>query len=346
MHVPRGLIGVFLLAVAGSVFAADQCPLLRAGQSDQMVSTRIAAAACDQHVRWRRPFISNDGHLASSLVAEGESGGLEGGGAPWRQVAMYWRDAGLLERTSAAGASDCLYAGSNAVYPGLGCRGFVIDKPWSAAFVSWVMRRAGVPGFRHSSAHYSFVRAARMDPAGSPYLFLEPAAVPLATGDMLCYVRSSRVYGHRGLAAAIDGGAEGLGMHCDIVVAATGGANAKVYLVGGNVQQAVTMRVLDLNSSGRIWGLPMRTDGDVECSPDTPVACNFNRQDWAVLLKLKPQAELAKLGPVQPPSFLPSADGTPGQACCVNCVVGSGIPRCPAQGTPQRPAWGLPQDDE
>lgn len=346
MRVLRGLITLCLLAFAGAVAAADQCPVLRGGQSDQSVATRIAAAACDQHVRWRRPFIGTDGRLASSQVAEGESLGLEGGGAPWRQVAMYWRDAGLLAQTSAAGAGDCLYAASNAAYPGLGCRGFVIDKAWSAAFVSWVMRRAGVPGFRLSSAHFDFVSAARKDPAGSPYLFLDPAGAALGTGDMLCYVRTNRVYGHQGLAAAIDAGTNGLGMHCDIVVAANPRGDGKVYLVGGNVQQSVTMRVFNLNSSGRIWGLPLRTDGDVECSPDTPAACNFNRQDWAVLLKLKSQGELARLGPVQPPSFLPSPDATPRQACCVNCVVGSGIPRCPAQGDSTRQPWGLPRDGD
>ena len=346
MHVFRGLIGLCLLAFAGAVVAADQCPLLRASQSDQAVSTRIAAAACDQHVRWQRPFIGIDGLLASSMVAEGESLGLEGGGAPWRQVAMYWRDAGLLERTSAAGANDCMYASGNAASSGLACRGFVIDKPWSAAFISWVMRRAGVPGFRHSSAHYDYVRAARTDPAGSPYMFMDPAVASLATGDMLCYVRTNRVYRHQGLASAIDGGAEGLNMHCDIVVAANPAGDAKVYLVGGNVQQAVTMRVFNLNSGGRIWGLPQRTESDVECSPDTAVACNFNRQDWAAVLKLKPQAELAKLGSVDPPSLLPNGDATPRQACCVSCVVGSGIPRCPAPGAAQRQPWVVPPANE
>ena len=280
------------------------------------------------------------------MVAEGESLGLEGGGAPWRQVAMYWRDAGLLERTSAAGANDCMYASGNAASSGLACRGFVIDKPWSAAFISWVMRRAGVPGFRHSSAHYDYVRAARTDPAGSPYMFMDPAVASLATGDMLCYVRTNRVYRHQGLASAIDGGAEGLNMHCDIVVAANPAGDAKVYLVGGNVQQAVTMRVFNLNSGGRIWGLPQRTEGDVECSPDTAVACNFNRQDWAAVLKLKPQAELAKLGSVDPPSLLPNGDATPRQACCVSCVVGSGIPRCPAPGAAHRQPWVVPPANE
>lgn len=342
MRFPHGLFGVCLLAFAGASIAADQCPLLRSRQSDPEVATRIAAIACEEHVRWRRPFIGSDGRLASSLVAEGESRGLEGGGAPWRQVAMYWRDAGLLERNGAPGAGDCGYAMANPTYPGLGCRGFVIDSPWSAAFVSWVMRRAGVPRFTHSGSHFHYVRAARRDPANSPYQFLEPMSAPLATGDLLCYARSGRVYGYAGLASAIDGGADGLGMHCDIVVAANPSGDAKAYLIGGNVQQTVTLRTLNLNATGRLWGLPQRTEGDLECSPDAPTACDLNRQDWAVLLKLKPQAQLAQLGPVQAPSILPRA--LPQQACCVNCVVGSGIPRCPSPGTTQ--ASGLPQDSD
>lgn len=342
MQILRWLTVFCLLAFAGSSLAADQCPLLRSRQSDPEVATRIAAAACEEHLRWRRPFISADGRLASSLVAEGESRGLEGGSAPWRQVAMYWRDAGLLGQTGASGASDCNYALANAAYPGLGCRGFVIDSPWSAAFISWVMRRAGVPRFSFSGGHFDYVRAARLDPANSPYQFLDPVSAVPATGDLLCYVRTSRVHGHQGLASVIDGGAGGLAMHCDVVVAANPGGDAKAYLVGGNVQQAVTMRVLNLNAGGRFWNLPQRSEGGVECAPDTPAACDFNRQDWAVLLKLKPQAQLAQLGPVQPPVFMPSVPQP--QACCVNCVVGSGVPRCPAQGQATPQPWGLPQD--
>lgn len=343
MRFPRWLAALCLFGFAGTSLAADQCPLLRSRQADPEVATRIAAVACEEHQRWRRPFIDASGRMASSLVAEGESRGLDGGGAPWRQVALYWRDAGLLGQTGAAGASDCSHAVGNTGYPGLGCRGFVIDSPWSAAFVSWVMRRAGVPRFSHSGSHFDYVRAARLDPAGSPYQFLDPMSATPATGDLLCYVRTGRVYGYQGLASAIDGGADGLAMHCDIVVAANPGGDAKAWLVGGNVQQAVTMRMLNLNAGGRFWGLPRRTEGDVECSPDTLAACDFNRQDWAVLLKLKPQAQLAQLGPVQPPAFIPNP--VPQQACCVNCVVGSGVPRCPAPGTaPQPQPWGLPQD--
>jgi hypothetical protein len=209
------------------------------------------------------------------------------------------------------------------------------------------MQRAGVPGFQSSGGHYDYVRAARLNPGGSPYQFLEPTGTPPGVGDLLCYVRGKRLYGHQGLAAAIDGGTAGLAMHCDIVVAVNPGNDGKAYLVGGNVLQAVTLRVLNLNASGHFWGLPRRSDADAECSPETQAACDFNRQDWAALLKLKPQAQLAQLGPVAPPAFLPRMPQAQDPACCVNCVVGSGVPRCPAPGEakPQQP-WGLPQDAE
>ena len=335
----RWLMVVGLLLSTGWAMAADQCPALRSRQSDPEVATRIAAIACDEHVLWNRPFIDADGRLASSAVYEAESRGLQDGGSPWRRVAFYWQSAGLLSPMAAkSGATDCNYA-INSTYPGLGCRGFVVDNPWSAAFISWVMQRAGVPGFRSSASHFDYVRAARVEPERSPYRFLDPMAASPTVGDLLCYVRTNRVYGFRGLADTIDGGASGLAMHCDAVVAANPGGDGKAYAVGGNVQQAVTMRQLNLNASGQLWGVPQRTEGDVECSPDTQGACNFNRQDWAVLLKLKSQAELALIGPVQPPTFLPNQ--VVPQACCVNCVVGSGVPRCPAPGQP--PLQSQPQ---
>ena len=68
-----------------------------------------------------------------------------------------------------------------------------------AGWCTWVMQRAGVPAFRMSAGHFDYVRAARRDPEGSPYRFLDPLTTAPATGDMLCYVRTQRVYGHAGL---------------------------------------------------------------------------------------------------------------------------------------------------
>lgn len=338
MYLKLGL-GLLTLMLAGNALAADQCPVLRSRQADPDIATRIAAVACNEHMVWYRPFIDSDGRLASSNVVEAESSELGASAGPvWRRVAAYWTDAGLLQQMGAhEGASQCAYADASMGTTAQACRGFVVDQPWSAAFVSWTMQRAGVPGFLSSASHFDYVRAARVNAQGSPYLFLDPVTTVPAAGDMLCYVRTSRVYGHAGLIEAIDAGAKGLKMHCDIVTAANTAGNGKAYLVGGNVQQAVTMRVLNLNATGRFWSLPMRSQGDVPCSPDAPAACNFNRQDWAVLLKLKPQAELAKMGPTR---LLPPPRTAPSQPnCCVRCVLGAvpEIPRCPVDGTPSAP---------
>ena len=179
----RWLVAAALLLSSGWAMAADQCPALRGRQGDAEVAIRIAAIACDEHLRWNRPFIDADGRLASSAVYEAQTRGLQDGGSPWRRVAFYWQSTGLLSpMASKSGAIDCNYA-INSSYPGLGCRGFVVDNPWSAAFITWVMQRAGVPGFVSSASHFDYVRAARSNPARSPYLFLDPMATAPAVGS-------------------------------------------------------------------------------------------------------------------------------------------------------------------
>src|SRR3546814_4212446 len=73
------------------------------------------------------------------------------------------------------GDSDCGYGGMNR-YVSRSCRAFVIDTPWSATFVSWVMRRAQVPGFNGSASHVNYVRDAYRDPSGNAYQVANPAS--------------------------------------------------------------------------------------------------------------------------------------------------------------------------
>ena len=325
--------GLVLLALSGTALASDQCLVLRNRKADPDIATRIAAVACDENIEWYRPFIDVDGRIASSTVVEAESSHLKSGASPaWLRVAAYWRDANLLRQMGRhQGAAECGYAGAAGGMASQACRSFLVDQPWSAAFISWTMQRAAVPGFVSSPSHFDYVRASRKNPQGSPYVFLDPQTTVPGMGDMLCYVRSNRVYGHAALAQTIDGGATGLKMHCDIVVAANPGGDGRAYLIGGNVQHAVTMRLLKIDTMGRFQNLPMRSEGDVECSPDTPTACNFNRQDWSVLLKLKTQAQLALLPPVW---ALPPPGGSSAKpACRVRCSPEalSQSPRIPGQ---------------
>jgi hypothetical protein len=347
----RPILTLLLLLAACCVslpsFAADPCPQLRNQKNATDVATRIAAWACEANQNWYAPFIDLDGKVNGVRTYEAEASALANSVQAWQQVAIYWNDSGLLPQAyGRPGASECAYANTSR-YPSPSCRAFVIDTPWSAAFTSWVMRRAGVPGFNGSPSHVNYVRDAYRNPTQSAYQVSDPRASRPTPGDMLCYVRvPSRIYGFGDLASMLSSAnGEGLNMHCDVVVGARAGNIA--YLVGGNVAQAVTLRMLRLAPNGYFANLPMRTQSDPPCTPDSAVGCNANRQDWAVLLKLRPANELATLPPpyVPPPSQIVPGTQQPGQQCCVNCVVGSGMPRCPAAGTspvPPRPTSADP----
>jgi len=324
-----------LLLLSATASAADVCPRLGQQVSATDAATRIAAFACHEHGLWYRPFIDRNGRIASSTIMESEALLLDDGESQaWRRVARYWQESGLLPQVGQLpGAVECESAASGS-YPSAGCRGFVIDNPWSAAFISWVMRKASLPGFRASASHITYVRDAYQRPESSAYQFVDLAHAQPAAGDMLCYVRHNhRLYGYAGLLSVVSSGNAGLDMHCEIVVATNPGNDSTAYLIGGNVQQGVTMRLLPLNRKGEFWGLPQRTGGESLCAPDNEAACNFNRKDWAVLLKLKSAEALAKLpGALAPAPMEPS--GTQATRCCVHCVVGSGVPRCPPAGEP------------
>lgn len=283
------LLGLWWLAFAAPARAADPCPQLRTQFDAADVATRIAAIACQENHAWFRPFIDADGHAGTTAVYEAENSPLADGGQAWRRVAAYWNGSDL--------ASDCSRQPA--------CRNFVIDTPWSAAFVSWVMRRAGLAGFRSSASHVDYVRAAWRQPLHGPYRLESPQIARPAPGDLLCYVRGSDwVIGPGGLSDQMQRGS--LPMHCDIVVAATPGELA--YLVGGNVQQAVTLRMLRLDAAGRFADLPQRSASDSPCSPDAPARCNANRQDWVALLKLRATTPAPTSGS---PSLLATSERPP-----------------------------------
>lgn len=288
-------------------------------------ANRIAAIACQENALWFGAFIDGDGRLASTTVAEAETSRLRDASTPaWRRVADYWKGSGLLwQMSSFAGASECGYspaANSDQMrVANASCRAFLIDNPWSAVFVSYVMNRAGVPNFRASASHIDYVRDAYLHPDSSPYTFADPDTTAPAPGDLLCFVRaSSTPFGYAGLKAFLDRDQGALNMHCDIAASIDGG---KLYLIGGNVLQSVTLRELNLNAGGQLWALPRRDGAPADCRPGHEQGCSFNRQDWAALLKLKTMV------PTTPAPTL-----TPVRNCCEVCPlpIPDGMQRCPA----------------
>ncbi|WP_196804395.1 DUF2272 domain-containing protein [Lysobacter sp. HA18] len=282
-------------------------------------ASRIARIACAEHDLWYAPFIDENGRLANMHISEAESSRLRDGATPaWRRVAMYWQGSGVSWPASGlAGDADCNSASGSSVGAAL-CRTFLIDTPWSAVFVSYVLTHAGVPGFQPSARHVDYVRDAFRGGDTGPYRLADPDAEAPATGDLVCFVRTSQVYGVQGFRTWLGQSSGALPMHCDIVVST---ANNRARLVGGNVLQGVTMRVLPLNRQGKFWSLAHRSGGEPECDPGLPTACNFNRQDWVALLKLNPSANV-------PLSGMPNSAPT---KCCTVCMLPmpADMHRCP-----------------
>lgn len=326
------LKAAFAGALALSFQAAAAAPCDRSVAGPDTYATRIASLACAENQLWFGPFIDTNGRLARMSVSEAERLRLSDGATPaWRRVADYWKGSGLLWQMSGyPGAADCSHGEAGAPMQTAACRAFLVDTPWSAVFVTYVMNRAGVPGFQGSASHIDYVRAAFRSPQAGPYSFANPDTTPASAGDMLCFSRMRTPYGYQGMRSFLEGGdGAGMNMHCDIVVAANPGGDNRLYLVGGNVLQGVTMRVLPLNRKGLPWALPRRTGGESDCRPDNEAACNFNRQDWVALLKLN--ALPAPVGGLSLPSTQP--------ACCTACPLPmpEGMKRCPVPGATPAP---------
>lgn len=283
-----------LLAAPLAASAAEVCDIPpRYGLGATAVA--VVRAACGEHRLWFRPFIDRNGRIASLAVTEAENENLADNGLiAWQRVAGYWRDGGTLDAMGAIpGAQSCV-ASARSRYTDSDCRSFLIDNPWSAAFISWVMTRAGVSGFTRSPRHIDYIRAAYQAGAngGRPYRLGNPATEKPAPGDLLCFLRSrSSSLSYTGLLTALGNGTTGnWKSHCEVVVAANVGGDRTLYLIGGNVANSVSMRMLALDRVGVIE-LPRpgaAVDGAVEqrCSPGREEECDLNRQDWAALLKL------------------------------------------------------------
>src|SRR5262249_8815309 len=150
--------------------------------------------------------------------------------------------------------------------------------PWSAVFVSFAYVRAGIPGFAPSTSHYDFLRQALNGGPGAPLRYANPDVDAPAVGDLLCFTRGpSAPLGPAGMRAYVARNGGNITMHCDVVVAIDDG---KLYAVGGNVLQGVTMRTLHINRKGALWNLPHRGAMPYVCTPASSEGCTFNRQDW------------------------------------------------------------------
>jgi len=193
----------------------------------------------------------------------------------------------------------------------------IIDTGWSAAFVSYVIRRSGVGAnaFHFSNAHRDYIydafaaSAAELTREAGDWLY---RACPITTtkpraGDLVCNQREPELADASGKAvreriqAELAGSTDTRSVrrtHCEVVAYIDAPAR-KVYTIGGNVNQAVTARELNLREDMKFsaaqkghcggaghWTLPQASTHMSSTSRHTQ-KCSLNDKKWFVLLQLR-----------------------------------------------------------
>ncbi len=293
--------------------AAAQAPCTEISEP-MTAGERAAQLACAEHQLWRTPFINAQGQLLKIGPMEGERDALTDGSPAWQRVLHYWQQSvGLNDLFRHSSPPEYDDAKLNTAMT----RTQIIDTPWSGAFISYVLKQAGVPesAFHYADGHIRYIKPAFTHQyVGSDayaYTPRDPYRTRLHTGDLLCYVRDdARVWGVEGFGQWMNAhhmDEQSLKTHCDIVVGVQRvDKQQRAYTIGGNVVQSVTMRELTLNRDGslsRQYALSVRsgkdkasinevkdfiqTDSAVSCSMTQQAPCNMNRQDWVVLLQFQ-----------------------------------------------------------
>lgn len=119
---------------------------------------------------------------------------------------------------------------------------------WSAAFISWVMRKAGAGNqFKYSARHSVYIRDAirnrKSNSSGAAFKGYKLHEVAPNVGDLVCTSRGKDA-GKVGYDTTRD-----YESHCDVVVATRPG---KIDVIGGNVGNSVSRKTLKTDSQGRL----------------------------------------------------------------------------------------------
>jgi hypothetical protein len=118
--------------------------------------------------------------------------------------------------------------------------------PWSAAFISWVMRKAGAgSAFQYSASHAVYTLAAkqnRLANNSNPFKAYRVTEAQPQPGDLVCTSRA-------GSGATYDNIAPGMATHCDIVTEVKPG---QLVTVGGNVSDSVKTTIVPTDQQGRV----------------------------------------------------------------------------------------------
>jgi len=315
---------------------------------------RIARTAIEEFTQFGGHQIDSNGRLFRFGLTEGQqekdfAGGPQAnlGDLGWWRVMKYWRalygkdtldmiealgyrdastamdegQSGGLLRVDAGPLLRALEATSDPVAREVlreaALRAAVIDTPWSAAFVSYVIRQAGATAdaFHFSNAHRAYIydafatSAAEATNAASKQIY---RACPVTTtrprvGDLICHQRepalatASDTEVRERIRTELAGNSDTRSVrrtHCDVIAHIDARAH-KMYIISGNVYHAVSARKLNLRrnltlsarqhgncSDAAHWSLPQPATATAVPSSHTG-SCSLNDRKWFVLLQLR-----------------------------------------------------------
>lgn len=317
-----GRIAAALLCACAAVpvNAAAGSPFCAAGARRPAADPRIQSAieeARRQHQLFGGQTIERNGGMFRVGHHEAEWSRPAGESTPtWQRVAAFWRSLSESEpprlmtslgwvarsqasRDAAAGESDKMEVARREAL----LRAAIVDTPWSAAFISYLMKTAGFSRaeFEFSDTHADYVRAAldasaaeaQGHPSAYAFRACDVATTRPRAGDLLCATRATTVGVARfdALASAIAVRATGqdFPMHCDFVVRSDEGGDAKIDVVGGNVVQSVTLTRMTLNakkilSDAYVTGAAPREPCAAAAQGCRP---HLGRRPWVVLLQFR-----------------------------------------------------------
>jgi len=318
------------------------------------IGQRIARAAIDEFTQFGGHQVDANGRLFHFGLTEAEHEEDDGGDRAasvgrlgWWQVMKYWRalfgndtadslevqgyrDASTVTKETQTAAILRSSAGrllraaeaesdpeTREILREAALRAAIIDTPWSAAFISYVIRQAGVgvTAFKFSNAHRAYIYDAFAASAAEPtneagdrlYRACPLTATKPRRGDLVCQQRepsladASEEAVRERIRSELGGSAAARTVrrtHCDVVASVDAKAR-KVYVIGGNVLQSVTAKKLNLRRDLKFsaaqqghcggagaWTLP-QASGRPPQAPGHPEKCSLNDKKWFVLLQVR-----------------------------------------------------------
>lgn len=120
-------------------------------------------------------------------------------------------------------------------------------RPWSAAFISWLVQGAGVPAgaFAPGVLHWDYIEHALGAPPDAHFSARDARVQAPAVGDLLCAPRRAAFVATIPDFASIRRGP----WHCDLVVELRAG---ELDVIGGNVLDVVALTRVPLDAAGRV----------------------------------------------------------------------------------------------